>query len=149
MTLEWDFWAKLLFFLGFVWWAIKWTARNLRAQIGPTMPSRDDFVGLSADSAESIVASGFATRAQLAGMSAKEQRLLADAAQALHTRESRVAAEELPPPHAHCPHCGRLVDNWPAHMPWRTECAGCGSGLLVRRDGPRVVLSYDPPGPPA
>lgn len=153
MTLEWDFWAKLLFFLGFVWWAIKWTARNLRAQIGPTMPTRSDVADLSGSHVESIVTHGLATRAQLLEMSAKERQLLSEAALALEMRATRTASPAVAdspaaavtgarPPRTHCPKCGLLVENWPARIPWRVECAGCGSELVLRREGERVILNY-------
>src|SRR5690606_31561387 len=106
---------------------------------------------------ESIVAHGLATRTQLLEMSAKERQLLSEAALALEMRAARTASRAATesteestsatrgrrPPRTHCPRCGVLVENWPARIPWRVECVGCGGELVLRQEGERVILNYE------
>jgi hypothetical protein len=143
--LSWEQMGTVLFFGGFSWWAIKWAGRNLRAQIGESGVGRVRRE-LSQDAIDAILARGLATPEQLFAMSADEQRLLGQTALALVTATQRVPDGETitVAPRTHCPACGRLVENFPTEVPWRSTCDGCGCALLLRRDGQRLVLSYTP-----
>ena len=145
--LSWVQTSTLVFFGGFVWWAIRWTGRNLRSQIGHghRTTRRNE---LTPQEVDAIVARRLASPAELFQMSAAEQRLLAQAAVAMVAATQRIptAAIDSTPPPAFCPHCGTFVENWPAEIPWRCGCVTCGAALVLRRDGQRLVLSYTPQG---
>ena len=145
--LSWAQTTTLFFFGGFVWWAIRWTGRNLRSQIGERRPNAQRNA-LSPLEVDAIVARRLATPVELFNMSAAEQRLLAETAIAMVTATQQIPtlAIDSTPPRAFCPHCGTFVENWPAQVPWRCECATCGAAIVLRRDGQRVVLSYTPRG---
>ena len=146
LGLSWEQIGTILFFGGFSFWAMKWAGRNLRALLGDSRaaPGR---TALSKEQQDAIVARGLATPLQLFEMSPAEQALLAQAAVSLTSRgspgDAPAPAEAAPP--VHCPQCGTLIEEWPRETAWRCICGGCGSTLVLRRDGKRLVLSYTPP----
>lgn len=135
--------GTILFFGGFSWWAIRLAGRNLRDQIvrGQTRPTKSVLSSIEVDA---IVSRKLASPVELFNMGAAEQRLLAQTAVAMVTATQQIPVTEiaLAPPRAFCPACGTLVENFPEHVPWRCACAGCGTDLVLRLDGNRVVVTY-------
>ena len=62
LPLSWSQIGTLLFFGGFAWWALRWSGRNLRAQLGDR-GSRPRIAVLSADEVDAIVSRQLATPA--------------------------------------------------------------------------------------
>ena len=146
-----DLWARwsqlgaMIFFGGFALWAIIWAGRSLRAMLGEkgtSLPRSE----LSQEAVDAIVSRGLATPVQLFSMTAQEQRVLAQTAIAMVTATQMIpgGVADDSAPAAHCPHCGKLVRNFPGAVPWKCTCEGCGSTLLLWRDGGRLVFSYTP-----
>ncbi|MFN0100355.1 MAG: hypothetical protein ACKVS7_16945 [Gemmatimonadaceae bacterium] len=93
---------------------------------------------------DAIVSRGLATPAELFLMEPERQRILAQTALMLVT-----AAQQTPgglqgsaAPESWCPACGTKVENFPERLPWKATCVRCGSELVLRRDGARLLLSY-------
>lgn len=139
--------GTILFFGGFVVWTFRWVGRNLRAQIGESS-ARPKASPLSAIEIESVVARGLAQPAELFNMSPAQQRFLAETAASMDRIAPRPSQGAPPvdsaPPRTHCPACGVLVENLPQRTPWRCDCTACGAALVLRRDGPRFVISFTP-----
>ncbi len=146
LGLSWEQIGTILFFGGFSVWAMKWVGRNLRSQLGDSRnaPGR---TALTKEQVDAVVGRGLASPVQLFAMSPAEQAMLARTALALASPSRPGAASALveAPPPAHCPKCGTLIDEWPPDTAWRCLCGGCGSTIVLRRDGKRFILTYTPP----
>ena len=93
LSISWRQLGTLLFFGGFAWWALRWSGRNLRAQLGD-QGSRPRISVLSSDEIEAIVSRQLATPVELFSMSAAEQRLLAQTAMSITTATLRAPTAE-------------------------------------------------------
>lgn len=103
-----------------------------------------DRMRLSQTEIDAIVARGLATPAELFLMEPERQRILAQTALMMVTaaRETPGGLHSAAAPDSWCPACGTKVENFPERLPWKAACVQCGSELVLRRDGARLLLSY-------
>ncbi|MCC7001152.1 MAG: hypothetical protein IT357_03260 [Gemmatimonadaceae bacterium] len=105
---------------------------------------KSDRMALSQLEVDAIVSRGLATPAELFLMEPERQRILAQTALMMVTaaQQRPGALTGMEAPETFCPHCGTKVENFPAALPWKAVCVGCQSELVLRRDGPRLLISY-------
>lgn len=115
-----------------------------RIEGGDAAGRKPDRMSLSQVEIDAIVSRGLATPAELFLMEPERQRILAQTALMMVTAAQQVpgALTGMEAPETFCPHCGTKVENFPAALPWKAVCVGCASELVLRRDGPRLLISY-------
>lgn len=115
-----------------------------RIEGGDAAGKKADRMSLSQLEIDAIVSRGLATPAELFLMEPERQRILAQTALMMVTAAQQVpgALTGMEAPETFCPHCGTKVENFPAALPWKAVCVGCQSELVLRRDGPRMLISY-------
>lgn len=115
-----------------------------RIEGGDAAGRKPDRMSLSQLEIDAIVSRGLATPAELFLMEPERQRILAQTALMMVTAAQQVpgALTGMEAPETFCPHCGTKVENFPAALPWKAVCVGCASELVLRRDGPRLLISY-------
>jgi len=115
-----------------------------RIEGGDAAGKKADRMSLSQLEIDAIVSRGLAAPAELFLMEPERQRILAQTALMMVTAAQQVpgALTGMEAPETFCPHCGTKVENFPAALPWKAVCVGCQSELVLRRDGPRMLISY-------
>jgi len=125
-----------------IWTVGRMTKRYLAGGDAARKPGARD--ALTQVEVDAIVSRGLATPAELFTMDPDKQRILAQTALMLVTAAQGLPTAGVPaaPPETFCPHCAAPVTDFPPVLPWRATCRRCGTELVLRRDGPRLLLSY-------
>jgi DNA-directed RNA polymerase subunit RPC12/RpoP len=140
--------------------AILWFGRRLRGELGPgrAAGAGDPFApppGVPTQVVKELQARGMATPAQLAKMTEMERHLLftsmartlsqetdVDTDTRLGGTRAFIRPEELPT--LYCPSCSFRIERFSSTPPITGKCETCGARVIVRRDGPRILLTILP-----
>lgn len=143
--------------VGFIWWY----GGRLRRELGP-LPgadlSRDPLApppGVPSTVIKALQQRGLASPAQLARMTEMERHLLfttmartinqeadGDESQRPSMTKAFIRPEELPT--LYCPTCSYRIERFSSTPPLTGQCETCGARVIVRRDGPRILLTVLP-----
>jgi hypothetical protein len=143
--------------VGFIWWY----GGRLRRELGP-LPgagdARDPLApppGVPSNVVKALQQRGLATPAQLARMTEMERHLLfhtmartinqeaeGDDTQRPSLSKAFIRPEELPT--LFCPTCSYRIERFSSTPPLTGQCETCGARVIVRRDGPRILLTVLP-----
>jgi hypothetical protein len=110
---------------------------------GPTVPPQV---------AKELQARGLVTAAQLANMTETERQLLfstvaatiareGEGDEAFRTTGARAAIRPEDIPTLFCPMCGYHIERFGSTPPITGQCETCGTKVVVRRDGARLLLT--------
>ncbi|MBW7932439.1 MAG: hypothetical protein H3C62_02260 [Gemmatimonadaceae bacterium] len=136
--------------------------RRMRAHLGLTGNSKSApmpdlrLPDASPPVARELQARGLVTSAQLATMTEAERTLLFSTMAGAVGRapvpqvvppsaRGAVRAQELPP--LHCPLCSFRIERFTSTPPITGQCETCGTRVVVRRDGARLLLTVMPSSP--
>ena len=141
--------------VGFIWWY----TRRLRRDLGPVRQAgaREPLIPPSVPPqvVKALQQRGLASPAQLANMTEMERHLLfstmansikqdVDGEEAAVPPSARrfIRPDELPT--LYCPSCSFRIERFSSTPPITGKCETCGARVIVRRDGPRILLTVLP-----
>jgi len=139
--------------------AIWLVGRRLRSNLGPVRSSDGGSAAtgpsVPPQLARELQARGLATSAQLANMTEMERQLLfSTVASAIagdgagddefRSTGARTAIRPEDIPTLFCPLCGYHIERFAATPPITGQCETCGTKVVVRRDGSRLMLTVMP-----
>jgi len=142
--------------------AIWLIGRRMRADLGPQRRSGSPLVSgpsVPPQVARELQARGLVTAAQLANMTETERQLLFSTVAATIAREdegdeafrttgARAAIRPEDIPTLYCPMCGYHIERFGSTPPITGQCETCGTKVVVRRDGSRLLLTVLAKGDP-
>lgn len=136
--------------------AIWLVGRRLRSDLGPIRSSGAGPLAagpsVPPQVAKELQARGLVTSAQLANMTEMERQLLfstvaatiareGESDEAFRTTGARAAIRPEEIPTLYCPLCGYHIERFGATPPITGQCETCGTKVVVRRDGARLLLT--------
>ncbi len=142
--------------IGVIWWV----GRRVRDELGPARPANGAREPLRASppvppQVATMLQRGLVTPAQLASMTDAERQLFfatlasadddeATPGAAARRPSARVLVRPGDLPVLYCPACGYRVERFSSSPPITGQCETCGARIVVRRDGPRLLLTVVP-----
>lgn len=142
--------------VGVIWWFGRRLRRDLGSTVGggvrdPLMPPSN----VPSQVVKALQERGLASPAQLAKMTEMERHLLfttmaKSIKQSTDEEEDQrpisarafIRPEELPT--LYCPTCSYRIERFSSTPPITGRCETCGARVIVRRDGPRILLTVLP-----
>lgn len=136
--------------------AIWLVGRRLRSDLGPLRSSGAGPIAtgpsVPPQMAKELQARGLVTSAQLANMTEMERQLLfstvattiardGEGDEAFRTTGARAAIRPEDIPTLYCPMCGYHIERFGSAPPITGQCETCGTKVVVRRDGARLLLT--------